>query len=114
MPYGNYDPSRNRWRRCDECGDSYTDQVAHRRSHVVRPTEDSLTVKEVSKATGIPITSLRYEISKNRLRGVFFGRGNGNGLYFVRRKHLRDYLKELIERKPELATKFAETGLLSG
>jgi hypothetical protein len=106
------DSHRGVWRTCEACGERYNDRVAHIKTHVERPSDDHLTVREASEALGKARTTVDYWIKHGRIKTERTLRGPVR--CWVTRQALRAFVRESVEENFSAAADWAKTGAFSG
>jgi|SRR5215831_6895273 len=101
-----------RWRGCEICGKRMlaSDYEGHVESHLKRPYQDAMTLVEVAEALGCAYRTIMDCVNAGKLRAVKIPMGKVR--IWVRKNALKEFVRERVERKPELAVKYAATGLL--
>lgn len=103
---------RGQWRRCGDCGESFTDREAHNKQHISRPSDSHLTVVEAADALGVNRQTVANWIRKGKIR--YEERGRGNGRYWITRQAIRNFVQDHVTKDIGKVVEWARTGAVSG
>lgn len=109
MSWDQHDTQRGRWRTCQDCGQAYSDRIAHMRTHIDRPSDNHMTTAEVAEVVGRPVRTVSHWIRKGWLKAEKKVRGSLNRRW-VTRKSLKAFVEGELSGDLRKVVKWAEDG----
>jgi excisionase family DNA binding protein len=103
---------RGQWRRCGDCGESFTDRSAHEKQHIERPSDSHLTLAEAAKALGRHQNTVRYWIKTGKIRHERHARGFNRT--WITRQAIRNFVASGVVKNLGLVVEWAKTGEVRG